>query len=204
MMTPLSIARLVALVSGLGLAGCQTAPPPPLFAPHDQARGYGYSENKVSDNVYTVKYLTPLHDVAYGQVARQSDIDAAKRTAEDMARWRAAEIALERGFPAFVVSDTRTDAEITDRRYDVGPYYPYPRYWHDPLYPFDPYYYHGWGFRRDTVAQVRATLTVTLSKTVGDGAIDAAQVRDQLAEKYPGQDARKAAPAKSDRTQALG
>jgi hypothetical protein len=126
-------ARLIgAALIALALAGCAKSPPVPLYSPQAAARYFGYSEQPVAQNTVRVTYVTPavrLSSPSYVESVR------AERTTVgyDLALWRAAELALAAGYPAFSVTDRQNDVDVNNYTY-------YSDNW-DPW--GCPYYYRG-------------------------------------------------------------
>jgi hypothetical protein len=183
MRAPLVIALSVAAV---GLAGCAEAPRPPLMSPLAQAAEFGYSDQDLSGNRLEVTYLGPRRRVPLSHGEQATAVKAAQKQADDLALWRAAQVAQARGKPAFTVVNRHTDVEVTIRdRYDPYPwgwpgYYPY-SWWRDPFFypPYPPY-----SAYRDAYAQAQAKLTVELLDKMKPGAHDAAATAAEMSAKY--------------------
>ena len=130
MRVPLVLSLAVALAGAL--AACSQAPRPPLMSPIAQVTDFGYSNRDLTNGRVEVTYLGPSYRVSTWRASRQEAVDKAKAQAEELATWRAAQVALAKGKPAFEVVDQHTDVEVDIRQY----YDPYPYAW----YPY-PYYY---------------------------------------------------------------
>lgn len=184
---PLKLPMFVALTGLLG--ACTGAPPPQLLlmTPLAETRTHGYAEKTLSGGRIEVSYLGPSRRVPVARAERAGHLEGARLEAEDLALWRAAQIAIARKAPAFAVLDRRIDVEIEVRRSDsVYPFggYGYYRYRARGHYPFSPYPFYGFGFR-DAYAQARARLTVGFVKKSRPGARDALAVAAQMRQKYP-------------------
>lgn len=168
------------------LGACAGAPPPPLMTPLAETRTHGYAEKTLPGGRIEVSYLGPSRRVPVARAERAGHLEIARREAEDLALWRAAQIAIARKAPAFAVLDRRIDVDIEVRRTDGGyPFggYGYHRYRTRGYYSFAPYPFHGYGFR-DAYAQARARLTVGFVKKSTPGARDALAVAAQMRQKY--------------------
>src|SRR5512134_2762995 len=128
---------LIALVAAALLSGCVAAPPappPPLMSPYPAAGyGYGYAEERIGPDLVRVVYHGPLRPLDPAGPARGPQLDRATGEAADLALWRAAQLALAEGKPAFAVIERRADTETLRRpggwTYDPWwPDYCYPRY----------------------------------------------------------------------------
>lgn len=189
------ISVIAALAAAALLAGCQTAAPrKPLYTSQQQAKSFGYSEKLVSPGLYQVQYIGPRTRVATYGDTHKSDVKNVKSAARDMARLRAADLALKKGFPAFKIEKVENDATV--RRED---YYPWGTSvgvgfgvghgnFHGPFtgvgfgfgYPF-----YGGGYRADAVAKV--TMTVRMLAEPGADGEDAAKVLAELRKHYGGE-----------------
>lgn len=176
----------LAAAGALLLAACETMYEPP-YAALDKAKTYGYSDRHVVGDTYEITYISPSQRVARSSAARRGAVAEQSDEARDMATWRAAELALEKGFPAFEVVDTRTDTEVSLRDYD----YNFPSLFHmshvyryDRLYR-DYYYPYGTNPSVSTAyASTRTILTVKMEKAAGENTKDAQATRDRLRLKY--------------------
>jgi hypothetical protein len=106
-------------------AGCTTRQPPAAAMVAQGATGdYGYSEQMLAADLYKVAYVSPRL-----RATRDSDdahgLTADKQRVYELALWRAAQLAKEKGYPAFAVQQENRDVDVTVR--------------HDPIYPPGPY-----------------------------------------------------------------
>lgn len=180
----LKLPVFVALTGLLGACAGAPAPGPPLMTPLAETRTHGYAEKTLSRGRIEVSYLGPTRRVPVARAERAGHLEGARREAEDLALWRAAQIAIARKAPAFAVLDRRIDVDVEVRRIDGG--YPfggalYHRYRTRGHYPFSPYPFFGF---RDAYAQARARLTVGFVKKSTPGARDALAVAAQMRQKY--------------------
>lgn len=180
--------RVLSVTILLGLLGaCSETPKAPLMSPVSQVTDFGYSNRDLAGNRIEVTYLGPARRVSTWRDSRREAVDEAKAQAEELATWRAAQVALDKGKPAFQIVDKHTDVEVDVRDY-YDPYpsawypYPYPYGWaRGPFYPLYPRYY---GNYRDAYAQAQSKLTVQLLDKMQPGAIDARETADRLSRKY--------------------
>lgn len=122
-----------ALAVAAALAACQTGPAPPLLSPLDQAKRYGFTERELAPDRVEVTYLGPRRRVtSYMPKPRDGDTQPARTEALDLATWRAAQLALARGFKGFRVVDRQTHVDS-----HLDTFYPGPEsagfpYWREP------------------------------------------------------------------------
>jgi len=157
-------------------AACATPAPKPAMVPLGQTGDFGYSERDIGQDRIEVTYTGSNIRVSSSQGKDDSRVKAERAKIHDLALWRAAQIADQRGMAAMKIeNETRdTDVQVT-RQYvqsippfGYGPYYPYgwgrygygyccgPSWFYD-----DPYYYQP---VRRAKAQSVTTLTVLLLK----------------------------------------
>jgi hypothetical protein len=167
-------AKLIAAIFMAALvAACTTPPPPkPAMVPLGQTGDFGYSERDVGQDRIEVTYTGATIPVSSRAGRDDSRVKAEQAKIRDLALWRAAQIAAQRGMAAMKVeNETRdTDVEVT-RQYvqRIAPYsYAHPYYWRrhgyccGPSWFYDdPYYYQP---VRRAYAQAVTTLTVQLLK----------------------------------------
>jgi hypothetical protein len=179
-----AIARLSVPVLLALLGGCASEKPmPPLMSPISQVTDFGYSNRDLTGGRIEVVYLGPARRVSTWRSSRQEAVDHAKAEADELATWRAAQVALDRGKPAFEIVDKHTDVEVDVRDYyDPYPFGWYPYRWsRAPLYaPYPPYY----TTYRDAYAQAQSKLTIQLLDKMQPGALDARETADRLSRKY--------------------
>ena len=195
------VRRLLIASVFLAVAGCAGRPvPPPVPAMVAlSANGdYGYSETALAPDVYAVTFVSPSLS-AHGDPEQDYGLDGEKHRVAALARWRAAQLALEQGHPAFQVQSETSDADVTV----VDPPGPPPYvlaplrtisgppcrwdcdrpigYWGDPY--FNPVY-DNWYRRGHTSGRVTARLTVKMLASPVAGAEDAAQTAERLRAAY--------------------
>lgn len=135
-----SKARVIAALFMAALvAACATPVPKPAMVPLGQTGDFGYSDRDVGQDRIEVTYTGSNIRVSSGQGKDDSRVKAEHAKIHDLALWRAAQIADQRGMAAMKIeSETRdTDVQVT-RSYNYGPYYPY--------YPYYPYHWRRYGY----------------------------------------------------------
>lgn len=201
----LSVFGVAAFALVAGCSGTQGPPRPVMVALDSTGGDYGFSETKLGESEYQIRYLEPRLRVSTDHSSRESAIDTAKQRSYDLALLRAAQLAEAQGYPALQVLRERRDADVdvTERRYQrpwpfVGfgygyfghpfygsrPWFPY----HYDEYPYFPYYpYDGDYLAREAAfARVTATLTVKFLKEPREGSLDVAKTTSDLQKRYAG------------------
>ena len=202
MLCALPTLRLIAgVILAVALAACASKPPPPLvpaMVPISANGDYGYSESALAPDVYAVTFVSPSLS-AHGDPEQDYGLDGEKKRVAALALWRAAQLALEQGYPAFQVQSETSDADVTV----VDPPGPPPYvlapmrtmsgppcrwdcdrpigYWGDPY--FNPVY-DNWYRRGHSSGRVTAKLTVKMLPAAVAGAEDAAQTAERLRAAY--------------------
>ena len=163
----------------LALTAC-AAPQPTRYQESEQDDGFGYSERWLDETTYEVRFA--------GNRLTE------RETVETYALYRAAELALERGYQSFALLE-RTLEEHTEERvyyggspFAYGPYgWGHPYYYHPRRYRYPGYYHGGYGYwppRRVTQTTFAAVATVALfTGTPPDDAVktyEASQVIEEL------------------------
>lgn len=170
-----SIRVLLGAALLLGAAGCAAdPPPPPLMSPYPAAGyDYGYAEERLTADLWRIVYHGRWRALDLDAAIRRGQLDRAASEAADLALWRAAQLALAAGMPAFTVTDRRTDTETVRRR---GAWLDDP-WWGSTYYrrglvvrPWPTTYY----VRGEAFGRARATLVVRFERRVTGAAIDAA------------------------------
>ena len=172
-----------ALLAAAVLAGCETDHKLPLLSPIEQARTYGYSETPRGADAYEVTFLAPSQRSTRFRPELDADANAARTRATDMALWRAAGLAEQRGFKGFHVGQVRSNVEIYREPYYDDPFYG-PPWWgpgfgpwgHRFGYPWPPYY----GAGAYTNIQPRVSIDVELRNALAAGDYNAADVVAEL------------------------
>src|SRR5262245_19478367 len=97
----------------LAVVACAAKKPPPLvpaMVPFSANGDYGYSEGALEPDLYAVTFVSPSLS-AHGDPAQDYGLDGEKKRVATLARWRAAQLALEKGYAAFRVESETSDAD---------------------------------------------------------------------------------------------
>ncbi|HET6619254.1 MAG TPA: hypothetical protein VFG64_04895 [Dongiaceae bacterium] len=159
-----------ALLAAALLAGCTTPPPPrPAMVPLGQTGDFGYSEHDLGQDRIAVTYTGATIPVPSRAGRDNARVQAELAKIHDLALWRAAQIADQRGMAAMKIeNETRdTDLQVTQQYVQrVSPFYD--PFWHHRRYCCgpswfydDPYPYYYQPVRRAD-AQAVTTLTIQL------------------------------------------
>lgn len=163
---------LGAAAAVLMLVGCSATPPKPAMVPLGQTGEFGYSERDLGEDRIEVTYTGATIRVSSSEGRDDARVRAEHAKIHDLALWRAAQIADQRGMAAMKIeNETRdTDVQVT-RQYvqRIAPfgyrpywgYHGYHRYCCRPSWFYDDYYYQP---VNRASAQSEAKLTVLLLK----------------------------------------
>lgn len=183
-----SIAKLVAAACvALSLAACAAPPPKPAMVPLGQTGDFGYSERDIGPDRIEVTYTGSNIRVSSTQGRNDSRVSADQAKTRDLALWRAAQIADQRGMEAMKIESESRDTDLQVSQQYVQRLYPYPYYGYHPYWrrPYGPSWFYDDDYYIEPVrrayAQSVTTLTVLLLKTRDPN--DAAQlpVKETLA-----------------------
>ena len=159
---------------------------------------FGYSETALAPDLYTVSYVSPSL-AAPGDPEQDYGLQGQKQRVYDLALWRAAQLAIEKGYPAFQVQQESRDVKVDLVKPPAPPPYvsaalrstsgPPCRwdcgrplgYWGDPY--FNPVY-DQWYTRSHSSGRVVANLTVKMLAAPTDDALDAAGTAERLRAAY--------------------
>lgn len=159
-------------MAGVLLAACTTPMPKPAMVPLGQTGDFGYSERDLGENRIEVTYTGANIRVSSSQGKDDSRVKAEHAKIYDLALWRAAQIADQRGMAAMKIENELRDTDVQVTRQYVqrvvpfgwGPhwgYHGYHRYCCGPSWFYDDYYYQP---VNRASAQSVSTLTVLLLK----------------------------------------
>src|SRR5262249_20212549 len=98
----------------LAVAGCAAKQPPPLvpaMVPLSANGDYGYSETMLAPDLYSVAFVSPSLS-AHGDPEQDYGLAGEKHRVATLALWRAAQLALEKGYPAFQAQNQTSDADV--------------------------------------------------------------------------------------------
>jgi hypothetical protein len=184
--------HIAALILALATAACSSTQTQPVLVPAMAALSatgdYGWSETALAPDRYEVTFVTPSLS-AHGDAEADYGLIGERQRTHDLALWRAAQLAQEKGYPALQVETESHDIDVDI----VDPPGPPPfvsaplrtmsgppcrwdcsrpiGYWGDPY--FNPAY-DNWYRRAHSSGRVTATLTVKLLPQRIAGAQDAA------------------------------
>lgn len=175
---------LAALAAAALLTACTTPVPKPAMVPIGQTGDFGYSEQDLGGDRIEVTYAGAAVRVPADATRDDARVQAELAKTHDLALWRAAQIADERGMAGLKVEKETRDTDIAVSQYLVPhssplgyrpygyPYrYPYGYYGPGWFYDDDPFYYQR---VRRGAGRVTTRLTVLLLKTYD--AADATQL----------------------------
>lgn len=180
------LARAAGLVPLLLATAC--VPAYPLYVPLETAGNHGYADVRLGPTRFAVSYRAPSA-VSFALTKDKRRVDAERRltVAYDMAVWRASEIALGNGYPAFAIADRSNDIAVSYRydAYDPLAYHCYrPCFPHncgclpgDALYNARP--------NRYSVIDAGVTITIELEREIRPGTFDAKDAIATLHARYP-------------------
>src|SRR5688572_28706029 len=108
-----TVAKLLAAVLLATLvAGCTAAPPKPAMVPLGQTGDFGYSERDVGTDRIEVTYTGSNIRVSFSQGREYSRLVADRAKTRDLAIWRAAQFADQRGMAAMRTDDEARDTAV--------------------------------------------------------------------------------------------
>lgn len=147
-----------------------------LLVPQNDPQSFGYSDQRLSETSYEIRYSGPevtTDDTVESEVAAAER--KARETAADLALWRAAELALSRGFPAFAVHAADTDVKQAIVGHDY-------RQNGNPVY--DDVHGEALGYQTQMYFRPLASLTIELRHEKSRDALDARAVADKMKRQY--------------------
>lgn len=167
-------ARALALLTLALAAGC--APARPLMVPFGEDSTYGFVDKPAPGADYEVTYYGPM---IYTQLTSRrflSEIaQTAEQTSHDLALWRAAELAQEKGFKAFKLRE----ASGVVRHYIVGRDYE-----NVPVGVFEDVIAKRWEYASWTYFRGEARLTIEPTDENGGGVYLAAETAAAMKSRY--------------------
>ncbi|MBI3513759.1 MAG: hypothetical protein HY060_06835 [Proteobacteria bacterium] len=177
--------RIPTLALLLALAACQTTPPLPALSPLEQARQFGYTERDLTPERVEISYLGARQRVvSAGPTPRDADTQPARAAALDFATWRAAQLALARGFKGLRIVDRQTHVDSHPETLYPGAGWGAWPYWRTPggiIYGPPGFYSVPY-----VHIQARVTLTVELLAEPRPDDLDAAATIARLSAAHPG------------------
>jgi len=159
----------------LALGACAAAPPKPAMVPLGSSGDFGYSAKDLGPDRIAVTYRGDAVTVSVANPRDDSRTQAEVDKAHDLALWRAAQIANERGMAGLKIENENRNSDIEVQRrsyYRPSPFYdPFWDPYDDPFWPHyrRPYFYSDWPYSyqqvRSATARAETTLTVTLYRS---------------------------------------
>lgn len=168
-----SRARIIAAVLAAALVGaCATPAPKPAMVPLGQTGEFGYSDRDLGQDRIEVTYTGANIRVSASEGRDDSRVTAEEAKIHDLALWRAAQIADQRGMAAMRIENETRDTDVEVTRQYVQRFVPYgyahPFYWRHHGYCCGPTWFYDDPFYYQPVrrahAQAVTTLTVQLLK----------------------------------------
>lgn len=186
--------RSVFVIALFAVAACSANPPRPAMVQQSDQVRYGYTDRTLSDGSIEVVYKTPVLRTSASTLSRDDDIEAEKKRAYDLALWRAAQIAIERGYQHILVDTTHSDSEVEVDE-NLYPGYGSPWYgsgygyygggWPDPYANrYSPFFYAPPYYRSFAYMQVTVTLTVSESDASNRQALNTRATESRLSIQY--------------------
>jgi hypothetical protein len=182
------------LLSPSIVAGCADTRQPPVAAMVAKSSNgeYGYSEKSLASDLYVVTYVSPRL-----RASRYSDdshgLAGEKQRVYELALWRAAQLALEKGYAAFRVQQESRDVDVTVQSEPIYPAYAptpflfgrhchWPCAWPYGYWPASPYYYGD--VRTRATGRVTVNLTIKMLSQASDDTFDSKETAQRLQKAY--------------------
>jgi hypothetical protein len=187
--------RVLPAVLLIFLAACVTpAPPRPAMVPFGTGGDFGYSSRDVAPDRVEVTYRGDTVSVSVSNPREDGRTQMELDKAHDLALWRAAQIANERGKAGLKIENENRDSDVEVQQrsyYRPSPYYdPFWDPYDDPFWPHyrrRPYFYGDWPYSyqqvRTATARAKITLTVILYQNFDpkiDGMLSTAETLAKL------------------------
>lgn len=174
---------LMPLAAAALLAGaCATGPARPLMSAWDKESGFGYSERRIEESRMEVTYVGPFLRTHFNPKFRADDVKKFRALAEDLALWRAADLAKAGNYPALEI--VRTNTDITIESYEDRPRIFRYRLAHSRGgYRYEQIRVPGF---RSAWLQAKAVIVVVLKRKRGEKDLDADETAKRLAKKHHG------------------
>jgi hypothetical protein len=168
--------RVLAAVLLISLAACATpAPPKPAMVALGTSGDFGYSSKDLGSDRVEVTFRGDAVKVSVSNPRDDARTKMELDKARDLALWRAAQIAEERGKPGFKIENEKRDSDVEVQQrsyYRPSPFYdPFLDPYDDPFWPGyrrrPPFYGYGAGwpysYQQVRTATARAEITLTVS-----------------------------------------
>jgi hypothetical protein len=166
--------RVLAAVLLISLAACATPVPKPAMVPLGTAGDFGYSSKDLGADRVEVTYRGDVVTVSVSNPRDDSRTKAELDKAHDLALWRAAQIAQERGKAGLKIDNENRDSDIEVQRrsyYRPSPFYdPFWDPYDDPFWPRHSFYrrpflHDDWpySYQQERTASARAQIKLTVT-----------------------------------------
>jgi hypothetical protein len=190
--------RVLSVILLISLAACAApAPPRPAMVPFGSGGDFGYSSRDVAADRIEVTYRGDSVSVSVSNPREDGRTQSELDKARDLALWRAAQIASERGKAGLKIETESRDSDVEVQRrsyYRPSPFYdPFWGPYDDPFWPRHGYYlrrpfwHDDWPYSyqqvRTATARAEITLTVTLYQSFDpkvDGMLSTAETLTKL------------------------
>jgi hypothetical protein len=188
--------RVLTAILLISVAACTTpAPPKPAMVALGTGGGdFGYTSKDLAPDRIEVTYRGDRVSVSVSNPRDDSRTKAEQDMARDLALWRAAQIANERGKGGLKVENEKSDSDVEVQHrsyYRPSPFYdPFWDPYDDPFWPHyrrRPFFYDDWPYSyqqvRTATARAEITLTVTLYQSFDpkiDGMLSTAETLAKL------------------------
>jgi hypothetical protein len=167
--------RVLTAVLLISLAACAApAPPKPAMVALGTSGDFGYSSRDLGTDRVEVVYRGDAVKVSASNPREDARTQIELEKAHDLALWRAAQIANERGKPAFKIESEKRDSDVEVQRrsyYRPSPFYdPFWDPYDDPFWPgYRRPFFYGYGadwpytYEQVRTATARAVITLTVT-----------------------------------------
>lgn len=179
----------VVILGTLSTACADSRRPPVAAMVPQSANGiYGYSDRMLAPGLYAVTYVSPRL-----RATRDADdahgLEGEKQRVYDLALWRAAQLAQEKGYPAFQIQQDNRDVDVTVQSDPIYPAYPGPflfgRHCWNCFWPYGYYpYYGGATYRTRASGRITVNLTVKMLSAATADALSTAATIERLRKAY--------------------
>ena len=164
------------------LSACETAELRPLMTSWNAGFGFGYSEKRLDNDRFEVRFVTPFIRTVLDPKKRGDKAGRLRELAYELGLWRAAQLAIDGKRPAFAVESRKgeIDVETYDdtprvQRYGLA----HPQGGYRFIQTPSPEFRSAW-------MQATAVLVITLKGKAGKGDLDAHATVDRMAVKHAG------------------
>jgi len=176
-----SLHTVMVVLCLVALGSCAQSTDKPLLSPWTEQSDFGYRERDLGPSRVEVTYKTPFERTSLDPKQREPSVQRVRELANDLAQWRAAEIAQRRGYTAFTVTNPRFVPHVDEYSQTMPPRYGLAIPGSGVRYIQSP----GLDVRGAWVSG-ESTIDIELKHVTDAGDFDAAATLQHLAEKYAG------------------